>query len=122
MTDNELDELERLRAENTELKEQVKHDTTTREELLAASEKIIPAITRDYERLRQRATATLDNVRAHPTLQQQREEAIGEKYARISARLADTDARMDAIEKAFDQMTRVIVNQHELLQLVLKDK
>jgi hypothetical protein len=99
---DDKDELvERLRAKVDELEAQLAHDNTTRQQLLAASDKLLPALAAQRELWDQQHAAHLEAMRRAPELERLREEGLMPKMAILMTRQTTVEERQTALETQF---------------------
>jgi hypothetical protein len=111
MPDND-DEVKALRAEVAELRQQALHDTETREQLLEATGKILPALDHTVQQWQQRVTGVLEAARHYPEKEKQREEALLPRFAELATRVR-------ACEEEMHNVRALVIEMHTLVTAIL---
>ena len=83
---NEHNDNESLRAELADLKAERSHDTETRQQLLSATERLLPALINQQQQWEARHMAHLKALRHAPELERLREEGLLPKFALLATR------------------------------------
>ena len=98
-------ETAQLRAELSELRAQVGHDSETRRQLLAAADAAIPKLAKQQEQWATLFAASVETVR--------RSQEIGDaRQDGLLPQLAIIKTRVRALEEAFHQMTGIVIEDH----------
>jgi hypothetical protein len=107
------DEVERLRAKVERLEAQTAHDNETRQQLVTASQRLLPELAKQQQLWERQHAAHLEALRKAPELERLREEGLLPKMAVLMTRQA-------ALEREFEELRTLAVETYTAMREVLE--